>query len=218
MPAFLAPLITGLLSTAGTLLNNNAQRRQADHSMDRQAESAREQMAFQERMSSTAVQRSVADYRAAGLNPALAYDKAATTPAGAMIGGAQGEQRDSVGAGISSALMAAQVRAELQQNRENQRLTRAQADAAAAAADRDRTAAGHNAANMDLARQQLHFNTIAQPADQRIRAAEAALREFQLPGAKADAKFDEWLGSGGKGISTALTAAKFLEYLRGNRR
>lgn len=82
--------VSGLAGNFGEFLNNLSG---ATAMAEREQQSADKQMAFQERLSDTAFQRSVADMHKAGINPLVAFGGAsggASTPMGAAASGQPG--------------------------------------------------------------------------------------------------------------------------------
>ena len=112
-------IIGGLLGSKGTKAANAAQ-----------IAAAREQMDFQERMSSTAYQRAADDLEAAGLNRVLALGSPASSPGGAMPN--ISNELQGLASGVSAAAHSA---ADLATKRENIRLIKSQRAAADEAAN-----------------------------------------------------------------------------------
>jgi hypothetical protein len=153
LPAILGTIgkAVGKLAPAALDVLGRRQQNQAQRAEARRAE------AFAERMSSTAVQRSKADFEAAGFNPALAYGSSASSP-----GGVQAQVGNELGTAVSSAQQAAMNRSQLDLVRKQLDIATQQGIKARAEAE----VAGFDAQKRSM--EQRVWNAIASGQDMRL--------------------------------------------------
>jgi len=207
------PLLAAALPALGGVISSVVGAEAQSSANETNAGIAREQMAFQERMSSTAHQREVDDLRKAGLNPVLAANSGSSTPGGASATMQAANPVSGLGSSITSAFDAANAIQDLG-NKEAQKIaTIAQANASQAAAENSRVNAAYTQAEMPsvIARS----STAMSEAD--ARKAEAILRKKTSEIDSNAAEYDAVTSRLYQGIGAASDALSLKNLILGGK-
>lgn len=161
-----APIVGGLLGFSGQQSANDANIRIASQASAFNAEQARENRDWQERMSNTSYQRAVKDLTAAGLNPMLAYGNGgASSPGGATGSAVVSKVENAPASGVASAQAAMnmavakaqvkQIEAQTENTQADTAVKLSQPSLQAAQTQQSLASAGHADAMRDQIRQDM---------------------------------------------------------------
>lgn len=188
--AAIAALGAGALGFAGQESTNAANAAEAAKNREFNADQAQLNREFQMEMSNTEIQRRIADLKAAGLNPALAYGQGgASAPSGSAASGTTAKFDSSAGAGINSASAVGNfIQSAATQSAQRQEIM-ARADLTKAQADNVRTLQAAQLMELEN-RGRLHWSSAARQDTERVNTADlfpfrARLLEAQRRGQEA---------------------------------
>lgn len=225
-PGFDWSKLSGALGAVGSVASAGASMYGAREQNIASAEQAQKQMDFQERMSSTSYQRSVADMKAAGMNPMLGYSQGgASAPSGASA-----PVVNETGTGANSALQALTTLQGLENANASADLTRAETArtlASVALVDAQTGQSTASARQADAAASNILAGLGGTESDTRVKTkteaarvaqarAESRIKEAGVPAAQAEAKFyQSALGENSGFLGSAAKAASVFRSILG---